>query len=179
MRSRKGIVSAENAFSLSFGLGLYGDKCRFKSDPIRQYCGVRICAPRIKYKKEMENYNKIDAIAKQIKNLWSREIVARVTNWYMDANSDAVPDYEELARYIVETGMGSAFIDQLTLKEDFLNEYFCADDYECRVAIDYVVYLYSGMDLTSELNLHIVFGDWDDLEMEVRKAMKILFERNK
>lgn len=170
MRSRKGIVSAENAFSLSFGLGLYGDKCRFKSDPIHKH-GVRICAPESKEKKEMENYDKIDAIAKQIKNLWPEEIISRVTDWYKSKNSGANPDYEELARYIVETGMGSAYIDQLTLKEDFLNEYFCADDYECRVAIDYVD--------SQDMNLDIVFGDWDDLEMEVRKAMEILFGRNK
>lgn len=119
----------------------------------------------------MENYDKINAIAKQIKNLWPEEIISRVTDWYKSKNSDANPDYEELARYIVETGMGSAYIDQLTLKEDFLNEYFYADDYECRVAIDYVD--------SQDMNLDIVFGDWDDLEMEVRKAMEILFGRNK
>lgn len=132
-----------------------------------------------KQKQKMDDNKKINAIAKQIKNLWPREIISRVTVWYKRDNSGANPDYEELARYIVETGIGAAFIDRLTLKEDFLNEYFCADDYECRVAIDYVVFLYSGMDLTSELNLDIVFGDWDNLEMEVRKAIEILFERNK
>ena len=50
MRSRKGIVSPENGFSLSFGLGLYGDKCRFESDPIHKH-RVRKC---VSESKEME-----------------------------------------------------------------------------------------------------------------------------
>ena len=124
-------------------------------------------APPNQKKKEMGDYEKIKAIAKQIKNLWPREIVSKVTDWYKSDNSDTNPNYEELARYIVNTGMGSSYIDQLTLKEDFLNEYFYAHDYKCRVAIDYVD--------SQDMNLDIVFGDWDGLEMEVRKAMEILF----
>ena len=116
----------------------------------------------------MGDCEKIKAIAKQIKNRWPRVIVSKVTDWYKSYNSGANPDYEELARYIVNTGMGSSYIDQRTLKEDFLNEYFYADDYECRVALDFVD--------SQDMNFDIVFGDWDDLQMEVCKALKILFE---
>ena len=177
MRSRKGIVSPENGFSLSFGLvslmmdehsSVRYDREEVGSNPTQSANIVGYAsAPPNQKKKEMGDYEKIKAIAKQIKNLWPREIVSKVTDWYKSDNSDTNPNYEELARYIVNTGMGSSYIDQLTLKEDFLNEYFYAHDYKCRVAIDYVD--------SQDMNLDIVFGDWDGLEMEVRKAMEILF----
>ena len=124
-------------------------------------------APPNQQKKEMGDYEKIKAIAKQIKTLWPREIVSKVTDWHKSVNSGANPDYEELARSIVNTGMGSSYIDQFTLTEDFLNEYFYADAYECRVALGFVD--------SQDMNFDIVFGDWDDIKMEVSKAMEILF----
>ena len=131
MRSRKGIVSPENGFSLSFGLvslmmdehsSVRYDREEVGSTPTQSTnIGYANAFPNQK-KKEMEDYEKIKAIAKQIKNLWPREIVSMVTDWYKSDNPDATPDYEELAMYIVNTGIGSAYIGQLTFKEDFLSQ---------------------------------------------------------
>lgn len=53
-------------------------------------------APPNQKKKEMGDYEKIKAIAMQIKTLWPREIGSKVTDWHKSVNSDANPDYEEL-----------------------------------------------------------------------------------